>query len=27
VQKLVFGPLAKVAHRRGLRAGELKSLA
>jgi mannose-6-phosphate isomerase-like protein (cupin superfamily) len=27
IQKAVFGPLAKVAHRRGLRAGELKSLA
>lgn len=27
VQKLVFGTLAKVAHRRGLRAGELSKLA
>jgi mannose-6-phosphate isomerase-like protein (cupin superfamily) len=27
IQKLLFGPLAKVAERRGLRAGELKSLA
>lgn len=27
IQKLIFGPLARVAERRGLRAGELKSLA
>lgn len=27
IQKAVFGPLAKVAHRRGIRAGELKQLA
>ena len=27
VQKVVFGPLARIARRRGLRAGQLKSLA
>ena len=27
VQKVVFGPLAKIAERRGLRAGQLKTLA
>ena len=27
IQKLVFGPLARLAERRGLRAGQLKPLA